>query len=109
MIDHLTLRFNLKSMASIDSCQSEATCNFSSQARTLSSPTEETPNIKQSCGSPISPGQKKEERVSLVITHPAVLLLAAVTESVRCSPGNRKAFSVAGEILLMLSESTRQI
>lgn len=89
MIDHLTPCFNLKSMASIDTCQSGATCNVSSQARTLSSPTEEPPNTKQSCSSPISPGTKRgQKRASLVITHSAVLFLATVTESVKVFTGD---------------------
>lgn len=76
MIDYLTPRFNLKSMASIDTCQSGATCNVSSAARTLSSPTEEPPNGKQSFSGPISPGRKRRERpVIMVIIHPAVSLL----------------------------------
>lgn len=41
MTDHLTPHFNLKSMASIDTCQSGATCNVSSQAGTLTSQTGE--------------------------------------------------------------------
>ncbi len=87
MIDYLTPYFNLKSMASIDTCQRGATCNVSSQARTLTSPTEEPPNTKQVFSSSIGPGTKRRrKKVSLVITHPAVLFLAAVTESVRCSP-----------------------
>lgn len=59
MIDHLTPRFNLKSMASIDTCQSGATCNVSSQARTLSSLTEEPPKTEQSFS---SQGTKDGER-----------------------------------------------
>lgn len=104
MIDHLTLHFNLKSMASIDTCQSRATYNVSSQARTLSSPTEEPPNTKQSCRSLISPGTKggKRERAR-VISHPAVLFLAAVTESVRCSLVI-KAKDGLQQMLLMLGE-----
>lgn len=76
MIDYFTPRFNLKSMASIDTCQSGATCNVSSAARTLSSPAEEQPNGKQSFSGPISPGRKRRERpVIMAIIHPAVSLL----------------------------------
>lgn len=70
-------------MASIDTCQSRETCNVSSQAGTLSSPTEEPPNTKQSCSSPISPGTKRgQKRASLVITH------SAVAESVKVFTGD---------------------
>lgn len=76
MIDYVTPRFNLKSMASIDTCQSGATCNVSSAARTLSSPAEEPPNGKQSFSGPISPGRKRRKRpVIMAIIHPAVSLL----------------------------------
>lgn len=46
MIDHLTPRFNLKSMASIDTCQSGATCAGSSQAETLSPTAKEATNTE---------------------------------------------------------------
>lgn len=53
----------------------------------------ETPSVLQAEEPPNSerelsqPGNKRKRKgASLVISHPAVLFLAAVTESVRCSP-----------------------
>lgn len=61
MIDHLTHRFNLKSMASIDTCQSRATCNVSSQSGTLGSLTEEPPKERAEL---LQPRNKRQEKGS---------------------------------------------